>query len=93
VIFSPVFRRAIAAEMAALARQTATVGASLAALPPAARPVTNANRARFEHACASLRQLHTAIDTVHQREPVLAEDRDLLRAVPIAITRRAASPT
>jgi hypothetical protein len=86
VIRSPACRQAIAAEMAALARQAAAVGAALVTIPAIRWDQTTDSRKAMHNASQSLRVLHGAIEATRQQNPVKAVDRELVRAIPVRVT-------
>ncbi len=77
--------RAMAAEMGELARQVAAVGASMVAAAPARSDELGKARQDMAVACRYLRMLAAVVRDAHHREPVLADDRELLRATPAAM--------
>ena len=94
VLGAPAISRAAAAEMGALARQAAALGAGLAMATPAEWAEVSQARRDLAGACAYLRTLTGAITAAHRQEPVLAVDRAVLRAIPVATrpTRRLPGP-
>jgi hypothetical protein len=70
-------------EVAALARQVAAVGSGLIRVPFTGPDEVSGPRTALEHACQHLRVLHGAAAAAHAADPVLADDSDLLRAVPL----------
>jgi hypothetical protein len=91
-IASPQACRALAAEVAELARRAAAVGASLVTGPARGRDGSAETREAMASACRSLRALDAVTAAANQHEPVIAEDRELLRAVPLNITPRRQVP-
>ena len=85
-VSSPAIGRAVAAEMAVLARQAAALGAGLATMTPGDWAVANQARRDLAAASGYLRILVGAITAARRQEPVLASDRALLRAIPVAGT-------
>jgi hypothetical protein len=85
VVSAPACRRAIAAEMAALARQAAAVGAAFVTIPAIRWDLTTDSRKAMYNASQSLRVLHGAIQAANRQSPIVAADRDLVRAVPIHV--------
>ncbi len=84
-IASPAASRALTAEMAALARQIAALGTGLAMPPAGSWTQTSDARRAMNAACQNLRMLSGTVRAAHQRDPVLAGDRDLLRAIPVSV--------
>jgi len=72
--------------MAVLARQAAALGAGLATMTPGDWAVANQARRDLAAASGYLRILVGAITAARRQEPVLASDRALLRAIPVAGT-------
>ena len=64
--------------MGVLARQVAALGTGLAMSPTGGWADTSQARQAVAGACQSLRMLHGSVRTAHHRDPVLADDRDLL---------------
>jgi hypothetical protein len=86
VISAPEFRQAVAAEIAALARQAAAVGSAFVAAPMIPWDQTTDPRKAMHNAGQCLRILHGAIQAARRQNPVEAADRDLIRAVPVRAT-------
>jgi len=85
-IASPAASRALTAEMAGLARQVAALGTGLAMPPAGSWTQTSDARRAMNAACQNLRMLSGTVRAAHQRDAVLAGDRDLLRAIPVSVT-------
>jgi hypothetical protein len=85
VVSAPVISRAQAAEVAALAQQTAALGTGLVMTTPASWAETNQAKQDLAGACGYLRLAAGAIAAAHRQDPVLADDQALLRAIPSAI--------
>jgi hypothetical protein len=86
VLGAPAISRAAAAEVGVLAQQAAALGTGLAMASPADWAETSQARKDMAEACGYLRALAGAMTAAHRQEPVLAVDRELLRAVPVATT-------
>jgi hypothetical protein len=86
ILTKPAFHRAVSTEIAVLAGKASAIGTSLLIWPPVEETGTTPTRQALARACQQLQILHVAIRAAHQRAPVRANDRDLTRAVPVAIT-------
>jgi hypothetical protein len=86
VIGAPKFRQALAAEIAALARQAAAVGTALVTAPMIPWDQTTDSRKAMHNASQCLRILHGAIQAACEQDPVEVIDCDLVRAVPVCAT-------
>jgi hypothetical protein len=86
ILAKPAFRRAVTTEIAVLAGKASAIGTSLLIWPPVEETGTTQTRQALSRACQHLQIVHAAIRAAHQRAPVRANDRDLTRAVPVAIT-------
>jgi hypothetical protein len=78
---SPEVGRGVAAEMGQLARQAAGVGEAVAGVPAGSGELGNA-RQDLAAACRYLRLLAAVVRDAQHQEPVLADDRELMRAIP-----------
>jgi hypothetical protein len=85
VVCSPAFSRALAAELGTLARQVAGLGAGLVMMTPAGWAETSQSQRDLTAACQYLRMLAGAVRAAEEQEPVLAGDRELLRAIPVGV--------
>jgi hypothetical protein len=85
VVCSPAVGRAVAAEMGTLARQVAGLGAGLVMMTPSGWAETSQSQRDLTAACQYLRMLAGAVRAAQEQEPVLAGDRELLRAIPVGV--------
>jgi hypothetical protein len=85
VVRSPAFSRALAAEMGTLARQVAALSAGLVMMTPAGWAEPSQSQRDLTAACQYLRMLAGAVRAAQEQEPVLAGDRELLRAIPVGV--------
>jgi hypothetical protein len=91
-VSSPPVNRALLTEIASLARRIAHQASGLALSPSAGEPGSADARRRLNAACQWLWVLDTSVRAAQQQDPVTAEHRELLVAIPVNAPPRAASP-
>ncbi len=84
VVTSPPVTRALLGEIAILARNLAPPAGALAIARGPGLRGTGESRHRLHAASQYLWSVHAAIQAAHQRDPVSADDRRLLHAIPVS---------